>query len=84
MDWQNIAKSFIRSKLPNMQNPTEALFKHALSGSGNVLTADLIRCEKCYLTVHKECYGINVDMNKSSQWLCDRCMKNSWLAVSVL
>jgi len=69
-------------KLAKFQKSTKALFKHALSGSGEVLNEDLIRCEKCYLTVHKVCYNINVYTN--NHWLCDRCMKNSEFAVSIL
>lgn len=69
-------------KLTNLQRPTKALFKQALSGSNEVFKADLIRCVKCYLTVHKVCYGTNVDT--SSHWVCDRCMKNPRLAVSIL
>lgn len=69
-------------RLPDLQKPSNALFKHALSGGSKSLKADLIRCEKCYLTVHKVCYGINVDTSR--HWLCDRCMKNKMLAVSVL
>lgn len=72
----------MRPKLPELQKSTHALFKHALSGSDKGYKADLIRCEKCYLTVHKVCYGINVDT--STHWLCDRCNKNNMLAVSIL
>ncbi|XP_025191836.1 lysine-specific demethylase 4C-like [Melanaphis sacchari] len=78
LDWQIKARSFMRPKLPNLQNPSKVLFKHALCGSEKVFKADLIRCEKCYLTVHKVCYGINVDTSK--HWLCDRCMKNAIVA----
>jgi len=69
-------------KLPNLQKPTKVLFKQALSGSGEVFKSDLIRCEKCYLTVHKMCYGINV--YTGSYWLCDRCKENPMILVSVL
>jgi len=68
--------------LPNLKKPTIALFKHALSGSDKGFKEKLIRCEKCYLIVHKVCYGTAVDT--SSHWLCDRCMTNPRLAVSVL
>lgn len=78
LDWRTKAKSFMNPKLPNLQSPSKAIFKHALCGSEKVFRADLIRCEKCYLTVHKLCYGINVDT--SNHWLCDRCMKNAMLA----
>jgi len=61
--------------------PTEAFFKRALSGIDIAFKADLVRCEKCYLIVHKVCYGVNV--NTSSPWLCDRCMKNPMHAVSI-
>ncbi|XP_060857752.1 lysine-specific demethylase 4A-like [Metopolophium dirhodum] len=78
LDWQIIAKSFV---LPNLKKPTIALFKHALSGSDKFFKEKLIRCEKCYLTVHKVCYGITVDT--SSHWLCDRCMKNPRIVACV-
>lgn len=80
MDWKARATSFMHPKLPDLQKPSKVLFKTALSGGDRGLKADLIRCEKCYLTVHKVCYGINVDTSR--HWLCDRCMKNNMLAVS--
>lgn len=82
MDWKIKAKSFMSPNLPKLQKPTKALFKQAIAGIDNAIKGDLIRCEKCYLTVHKVCYGINVDISK--HWLCDRCLKNAILAVSIL
>ncbi|XP_008183316.1 lysine-specific demethylase 4C [Acyrthosiphon pisum] len=81
LDWQTTATNFMHPKLPDLQKPSNALYKHALSGGDKGFKADLIRCEKCYLTVHKVCYGINVDT--SIHWLCDRCMKNKMLATCV-
>ncbi|XP_060856968.1 lysine-specific demethylase 4A-like isoform X2 [Metopolophium dirhodum] len=78
LDWQIIAKL---SVLPTLKKPTKALYKHALSGSDKVFKEKLIRCEKCYLTVHEVCYGITIDT--SIHWLCDRCMTNPKLAACV-
>ncbi|XP_016659770.1 lysine-specific demethylase 4C-like [Acyrthosiphon pisum] len=79
LDWQIIAKS---STLPTLKKPTSALFKYALSTSNKVFMENLIRCEKCYLTVHKLCYGTTVDTRRI-HWLCDRCMTNPRLAACV-
>ncbi|XP_060860643.1 lysine-specific demethylase 4A-like [Metopolophium dirhodum] len=78
LDWQIMAKSFV---LPTLNKPTIVLFLQALSGSDEILKEKLIRCEKCFLTVHEVCYGITIDT--SSHWLCDRCMKNPRLVACV-
>jgi len=70
----------MRLQLANSLKPSIALFIHAISGTGKV--SKLVQCENCYLIVHKTCYGINEDT--SSHWFCDRCMKSSMNAVSVL
>lgn len=66
----------------NALKPTKPIFHNAISGT-IILNAELLKCEKCYLVVHKVCYGIkNVDI--CIPWLCNRCMKNPMNAVSIL
>eukprot|EP00102_Acyrthosiphon_pisum_P016079 XP_008186899.2 PREDICTED: lysine-specific demethylase 4A-like [Acyrthosiphon pisum] len=75
LDWKTTARSFMHLKSLNALEPTKALFKNAISGYSINFKEELLRCEKCYLVVHKVCYGIkNVDT--CIPWLCDRCMKN--------
>lgn len=83
MDWRTRAKSLMFPNLPCLPKLSKALFRFALHGSDKTTKADLIRCEKCYLTVHKLCYGINVDYPLTS-WLCDRCQSDSFDSVSIL
>lgn len=61
-----------------MPKPTKAVFRYTLHGCDRPIKAELIRCQRCYLTVHDVCYGVNGD---TTSWLCDRCQTNS-LAVS--
>jgi len=82
MDWQTRATSYMQPTLPNLPKPTKALFNHLFNGNDKGSKAELVRCQKCYLTVHKICYGFNENMGMS--WLCDRCQSNSLFAVSVL
>ncbi|CAI6372589.1 unnamed protein product [Macrosiphum euphorbiae] len=81
LDWKTTARSFMHLKSLNALKPTKAIFHNAISGT-IILNAELLKCEKCYLVVHKVCYGIkNVDI--CIPWLCNRCMKNPMNAACV-
>lgn len=74
------ATSLMLSNLPTLPKTSKALFKNALNGSDKASRADLIRCEVCYLVVHKVCYSTSI--NKGTPWLCDRCQMKPLAAVS--
>lgn len=85
MDWKTQAStelSSMQSTLPKLPKSTKALFRYTLHGFDRLLKSKLIRCEKCYLLVHKLCYGIHDNISDTS-WLCERCQENS-VAVSVI
>jgi len=68
----------------NTLKPTKALFINAISGVTIIFNSELLRCEKCYLVVHKVCYYGIKNVDTCIPWLCDRCIKNPMHAVSVL
>lgn len=82
LDWRTRAKSSMFPNLPCLPKLSKATFKYALLGIDKTSRADLIRCEKCYLTVHKICYGINENIMFTS-WICDRCQSDSLVSVSI-
>jgi len=68
--------------LSNLPLSSKAFFKYVLDDSNEDPQNDgLIRCVKCYVTVHKLCYDISQDI-KGTSWLCDRCDKNKLDSVS--
>lgn len=80
MDWRIKASSLMEPNLPIFPKTSKALYKKALNGSEKTSRSELIRCEFCYLVVHKVCYGTSI--NKGTPWLCDRCQLKSLVAVS--
>lgn len=57
----------------------KALFRCIVNGGDKPCKkVELIRCEKCYLTVHKDCYG----GGNSTSWICERCENESLVIVS--
>jgi len=82
LDWKTKAVVSMMPPLSNLPPRSKAYFKYVVDDSNKVLQTDgLIRCVKCYVTVHKMCYDISQDIKEES-WLCDRCDKNELNSVS--
>lgn len=82
LDWRTRAKSLTTPILPGLPKPSKAIFRYALHGNDKSCKADFVRCEKCYVTVHRICYGN--DVIKVTSWVCDRCQSVTYVSVSIL
>ncbi|KAI1132041.1 hypothetical protein F5Y10DRAFT_16124 [Nemania abortiva] len=54
----------------------------AVCGQGSVAGEQVICCKECRLTVHRSCYGIPDNRNKS-KWTCDMCLNDKAPQVSI-
>jgi len=85
LDWKTkLAVSMLPplSDLPQLSN---CLFDNLASGTKNIDKAPLVRCKKCFLTVHELCYYGTVENKQNNElWLCDRCQKSTSGEVSAL
>lgn len=65
------------SALPQL---SDCLFGNLAYGTKNIVKARLVRCDKCFLTVHELCYYGNVEIKQNNDkfWICNQCEKSTF------
>lgn len=84
MNWQIIPPPKKQSCVYELPKPTKAAFRYILHGCDKAAKANLIKCYNCNLIVHTVCYGVEENIDRNTNWKCERCRTKSFDVVSEL